>query len=223
MAQKIKVAIADDHPVVIQGLRELVEKDPDLELAGMATDGREALSLIESTNPDIAILDILMPHVDGVEVAHRIKENKGKTKIIIYSMSASKENIASLFRHGVSGYVLKEEPFSELKMAVKVVKGGAVFYSATVQDILQNHMKQLERGEGGNVAEAEDGIAKLSTREKEVFVLLADGVTIKDIAERLHISPKTVESHKYNIMDKLGVNSVAEFTKIAAKKGLIEI
>jgi RNA polymerase sigma factor (sigma-70 family) len=138
-------------------------------------------------------------------------------------MSASKSNITSLFRQGISGYVLKEEPFSELMLCLKSIREGATFYSKVVQETLQEHMRELELGEGKNVADIQNGIAKLSVREKEVFVLLADGLTIREIAERLFISPKTVETHKYNIMEKLELKTIAEFTKIAIKKELIEI
>jgi DNA-binding NarL/FixJ family response regulator len=224
MSERKSVLIVDDHPVVVEGLKSLIKDDPDFELAGATHDSRQALSMIQSLKPDIVILDILMPHVDGVEVARQIKENQSNTNILVYSLSALKENILSLFKSGISGYVLKEEPFSELLLALKTVGEGAVFYSKTVQDILQDRMKELELSEKGkNVAEEEDGIAKLSPREKEVFVLLADGLRTRDIAERLFISPKTVESHKYNIMEKLNLHSIAQFTKIAVKKELIEI
>jgi DNA-binding NarL/FixJ family response regulator len=206
MSEKTKVLIVDDHPVVIEGLKGVIEADPDFELAGTAQDGQEALTMIRSLDPDIVILDILMPGMDG-----------------IYSMSASGEAVVSLFRSGISGYVLKEEPFSELALALKTVKEGAVFYSETVRAVLQNHMKELELGKGKNVDEVQDDLATLSTREKEVFVLLADGLPIKEIATRLYISPKTVETHKYNIMEKLDLHSLAGFTKLAAKKKLIEI
>jgi DNA-binding NarL/FixJ family response regulator len=123
----------------------------------------------------------------------------------------------------VSGYVLKDEPLSELRLALKALRGGAAFYSRAVQEIVQDHMKELELGKGKNIAEVQNGIAKLSLREKEVFTLLADGLTPKEISDRLCISSKTVESHKYNIMDKLELKSVAQLTKIAVKKGLVEV
>jgi DNA-binding NarL/FixJ family response regulator len=223
MSEKTKVLIVDDHPVVIEGLKGVIEADPDFELAGTAQDGQEALTMIRSLDPDIVILDILMPGMDGVEVSQKIREWNDRIKILIYSMSASGEAVVSLFRSGISGYVLKEEPFSELALALKTVKEGAVFYSETVRAVLQNHMKELELGKGKNVDEVQDDLATLSTREKEVFVLLADGLPIKEIATRLYISPKTVETHKYNIMEKLDLHSLAGFTKLAAKKKLIEI
>ena len=223
MSEKTRVLIVDDHPVVLEGLKGVIETDPDFDLAGLAQNGEEALSMIESLEPDIVILDILMPGMDGVEVTQKIREWNERIRILIYSMSANRETVTSLFRSGISGYVLKEEPFSELSMALRTLREGGVFYSQTVSNILQDHMKELELGQGKDVAEVQNGLAKLSTREKEVFVLLADGLPIKEIAARLYISPKTVETHKYNIMEKLDLHSLAEFTKIAVKKGLVEM
>ncbi|MEJ2723205.1 MAG: response regulator transcription factor [Deltaproteobacteria bacterium] len=222
MTEKTSVLIADDHEVVVEGIKRLLNDDPDFEVVGSAKDGQQALSMIKCQNPDIVILDILMPQMDGVEVARRLKEWNGKTKVLVYSISALKENIASLFGDGVSGYVLKGEPFSELLLALKTIRAGAVFYSASVRDVLQDRMKELEQGQWKK-EEAKDSVAKLSAREKEVFVLLADGLGSKAIADQLGISPKTVESHKYNIMEKLNTNSIAKLTKIALEKKLIEI
>ena len=223
MSEKTKVLIVDDHPVVIEGLKGVIAADPEFELAGTAQDGQEALSMIKTQDPDIVILDILMPGMDGVEVTQKVREWNDRTRILIYSMSANKEAIVSLFRNGISGYVLKEEPFSELSLALKALREGGVFYSQIVSGILRDHMKELELGKGNNVEEGQDGLAKLSAREKEVFVLLADGLPIKEIADRLYISPKTVETHKYNIMEKLDLHSLAGFTKLAVKKDLIEV
>ena len=224
MPKKSRVLVVDDHPVIVEAIKNIIEDEPDFEFVGSAKDGEQSLSIIKSLKPDIVILDILMPHMDGVEVAHQLKEQNTDTRILVYSFSASKEYITALFRSGISGYLLKEEPFSELILALRTVREGAVFYSRLVLDTLQDHVKVLEMGEEGkNVAEVQDGLSKLSVREKEVFVLLADGLSIKEIADGLFISPKTVESHKYNIMDKLNVKSLADFTKIAVRKQLIKI
>jgi len=224
MADKTKVLIADDHYVVNEGIKNILSKEPDFEVVGSALDGRQAISMVKSLKPDIVILDVSMPDLDGIQASQEIKACDEGIRILVYSMSSSKQHITALFGQGVSGYVLKEEPLSELLLALKSIREGATFYSKAVQEVLQDHMKELELGEKGkSVAEVQDGIAKLSAREKEVFVILADGLSVKEAAHRLSISPKTVESHKYNIMDKLNVNSLAGFTKIAAKKGLIDI
>jgi RNA polymerase sigma factor (sigma-70 family) len=220
---KTKVLIVDDHSVVTAGIENLLSGEKDFDIVGSAGDGRRALSMVKSLNPDIVILDISMPHKDGVELAHEINNLNKNIGILIYSMSISKAHITALFKEGVSGYVLKHEPLSELILALKVIREGATFYSKSVQEILQDHVKELELGKGKDVAEVQDGIAKLSVREKEVFVLLADGLTPKEISKRLGISHKTVETHKYNIMDKLNISTIAQFTKIAIHKDLIKI
>jgi len=223
MADKTRILIADDHCVVAEGITNSLSREPDFEVVGAATDGREAISMIQSLKPDIIILDISMPNFDGVEAAHEIKSMDTDVRILIYSMSFSKAHVTSLFKAGVSGYVLKNEPLSELHMALRSLKEGATFYSHYVHQVLQEHMKELELGDAKNVAAVGNGIAVLSVREKEVFALIADGKTVKEVAYQLCISPKTVESHKYNIMDKLNLKTIAEFTKIAVRKGLIKI
>jgi len=223
MTDKTRVLIVDDHYVVIEGIKTLLSGETDFEIVGSATDGHQALSLVKSMKPDLVILDISMPNLDGVDAANEIKRWDEKIGIVVYSMSASKSHITALFKQGVSGYVLKDEPLSELRLALKVVSEGATFYSKSVQKILQEHVKDLELGKGKDVEYMRDGVAKLSVREKEVFVLLSDGLVPREIAKRLGISPKTVETHKYNIMEKLGATSIAQLTKLAIKKHLIDI
>lgn len=223
MADKTRVFITDDHTAVLEGIKTLVNRLGGFECVGSATEGEVAVTSIETLQPEIVILDISMPDMDGIEVAEKILSGNKDTKILIYSMSASREHIITLFKIGVAGYVLKHEPLAEVRLALKTLKEGATFYSSEVRAMIQDHIKELELGGAKHVEEVKDGIAALSNREKEVFVLLADGLTVKEIAERLYISPKTVESHKYNILDKLDEDSVANLTKIALKKGLIEI
>jgi len=223
MANKTRILIVDDHFVVSEGIKKLLSDEKDFKIVGSVGDGCEALSMVKSLKPDIVILDISMPHKDGVELAHEINDLHENIVILIYSMSISKAHITALFKEGIYGYVLKHEPLSELILALKVLREGATFYSKSVQEILQDHVKKLELGKGKDVAEVQDEIAKLSVREKEVFLLLADGLTPKEISKRLCISQKTVETHKYNIMEKLDVSSVAQLTKIAIHKDLIKI
>lgn len=223
MTEKNCVFIVDDHSVVIEGITSLIARMGDFECIGSAIDGREAITAIKSLQPDIVILDVSMPVFNGIDIAEVIISWNRDIKILIYSMSASKEYIVTLFGMGVAGYVLKHEPISELRLALRTMVTGASFYSSEVREILQEHLKELESGEEGDAAAARNGIAGLSKRENEVFILLADGLTIKEIGARLGISPKTVESHKYNIMEKLDIESITGFTKIAFKKGLIDL
>jgi DNA-binding NarL/FixJ family response regulator len=138
-------------------------------------------------------------------------------------MHSDKEYILSLYRAGISGYLFKDEPMSDLVLALRAVAAGGTYYSEVADEVIHGHMQDLELGDTKKAAEMRDGIAKLSLREKEVFPLLADGMTIKEIAGTLGISPKTVETHKYNIMEKLNVNSIAQLTKIALQKNLIKL
>lgn len=223
MADKTRILIVDDHSVVSEGIKNFLSGEEDFEVVGSTEDGRKALSMIKSLKPDIVILDISMPYMDGVQITHEVKNLEENICILIYSMSVSKVHITSLFKEGVCGYVLKHEPLSELILALKSLREGATFYSKSVQEILSDHLKELELGEAKDVTSDQHGIARLSVREKEVFILLADGMTPKEISKRLGISPKTVETHKYNVMEKLNVSSVAQFTKIAIHEDLIKI
>jgi len=220
-AEKFRVLIADDHAVVVEGVQNLLSADKDMEVVGSAKDGVETLAKVKSLQPDMVILDISMPNLDGLETACEIRKIDPKIQVLIYSMTATREHVTALFKTGVSGYVLKEEPLSELHRALQTLKDGATFFSRSVQEVLRDHIRELELDKTKDAREVADEIARLSAREKEVFVLLADGVPVKTIADRLFISPKTVESHKYNILEKLNVPNLAGLTKIAIKKGLI--
>ena len=220
--ERTRLFIADDHPVVLDGIKMSFEREPDFEIIGTASDGVQAVDSVKKLNPEIVIMDIGMPRMRGMDATQEIKTWNRDISIVIYTMYSDREYVGALFRLGVNGYVLKQESMQDLVKAVKVVRDGGTYLSRSVGDILREEMEKLVMGDLGAVREVQDGIKKLTVREKEIFVLLADGMTPRDIAERLFISPKTVETHKYNIMDKLDVTSIAQLTKIAAKKGLIQ-
>jgi len=222
-SDRTKVFIADDHPVVVEGIIRALEKEPDFEIVGAAVDGIQALQRIKTLKPDIVIMDISMPNMKGIDATDEIKRWRERTHVLIYTMYSDREYITALFRLGISGYVLKREPIQDLVRAVKVVREGGTYFTNTVRKVLQEHMDELTLDDLTEVRELKNGVAKLTVREKEIFALLADGLAPKEIANRLCISPKTVETHKYNIMEKLEVSTVAQFTKIAIKKNLIEI
>ena len=219
---KTRILIVDDHEVVVQGIKKVFEEEPGFEIAGTARDGLEGLSMIDSLAPDIVIMDISMPNLDGIEAIRQIKAAGLPVRIVVYSMYSEKEYVLTLFKAGISAYVLKSERVGDLLMGVKAVREGGAYFSRPVQEIIRNWMAELS-GNRATGEEMKDGFSRLSTREREVFVLLADGLMPRQIAEQLHISPKTAESHKYNIMEKLEVSSVAQLTKIAIKKDLIRI
>ncbi|MFW6148161.1 MAG: response regulator [Thermodesulfobacteriota bacterium] len=222
MAGKTKILIADDHTIVVEGIKRALDDYPEFAVVGSASDGMEAIQQAKSLRPDVIIMDISMPHMDGMEAASEIKKLSERIRVVIFTMHSDKEFIVSLFRAGVSGYVLKEEPISDLIMALKAVQSGGTFFTNSIRNIIRSHLEDLELGGAAKRADVQDELVRLSMREKEVFPLLADGISVKEISKRLFISPKTVETHKYNIMEKLHAKSLADLTKIAIQKNLIK-
>ena len=216
--EKTKILIVDDHRVVIEGIKSSLQEHPEFEVVGEAVDGLEAVEFVKSSRPDIVIMDISMPNLNGVEATKQIKEFDSEIGIVIYTMYSDKEFVIDLFKAGISAYVLKDDPLSDLILALKAVKGGGTYFSTMAPTILLRHMEELEEK-----STEEDSFDTLSQREKEVFLLLAEGKGIKKIADELFISPKTVESHKYNIMEKLQTTSIVDLTKIAIRKNLIKV
>ncbi len=215
---KTKLLIVDDHRVVIEGIKSALQEYPEFEVVGEAVDGLEAVEFVKSSRPDIVIMDISMPNLNGVEATRQIKEFDSEIGIVIYTMYSDKEFVIDLFKAGISAYVLKDDPLADLILALKAVEGGGTYFSTMAPTILLRHMEELEEKTKG-----EDSFDALSKREQEVFQHLAEGKSIKEIASELFISPKTVESHKYNIMEKLQAVSVVDLTKIAIRKNLIKV
>ena len=215
---KTKIVILDDHRVVIEGIKTVLHNQQEFEVVGEATKAAQAMMQIKSLRPDIVITDISMPDLNGIEVTRQIKKFDPNIRIIIFTMYSDKEYVIDLVRAGVNSYVLKEEPLSELMLALRAATHGGVYFCNKVFTILQTYMEELVEGKRDK-----DLIERLSLREREIFALLAEGMSIGKISDKLNISPKTVESHKYNIMEKLNVGSVIELTKIAIRKNLIQI
>ncbi len=215
---KTKILIVDDHRVVIEGIKSALQEQPEFEVVGEAADGLQAVDSTKSLRPDIVIMDISMPNLSGIEATRQIKQHNPEIQIVIYTMYSDKELVVDLFKAGISAYVLKDDPLSDLTIALKAVKGGGTYFSTMAPTILLRHMEELEEQ-----MTSQDSFDRLSQREREVFMILAEGKSIKEIADELYISPKTVESHKYNIMEKLQATSVVDLTKIAIRKKLIEV
>ncbi|MBW2119588.1 MAG: response regulator transcription factor [Deltaproteobacteria bacterium] len=216
--EKTKILIADDHRVVIEGIKSALQEHPEFEVVGEALDGLQAVELTMSLEPDTVIMDISMPNLNGIEATRQIKGLNPGIQIVIYTMYSDKEFVIDLFKAGISAYVLKDDPLSDLILALKAVKGGGTYFSTMAPTILARHMEEMEEK-----TTSKNSFDTLSRREKEVFLLLAEGKGIKKIAGDLFISPKTVESHKYNIMEKLQATSVVDLTKIAIRKNLIKL
>jgi DNA-binding NarL/FixJ family response regulator len=213
---KTTLLIADDHQVVIAGIRSLLAPKTDIEIVGEAANGVEAVRLSGELRPDIVIMDISMPEMDGVEATGRIREVSPETKIIIYTMHSDQRFILELFKAGISGHVLKEGPPADLCAAVEAVMAGKTCFTTIDPAAL---LRQLSPERSDREALFE----QLSPRELEVFRLLADGLSVKEAAASLNISPKTVETHKYNLMEKLEVGTIPDLTKLAIRHGLISV
>ena len=222
MSDKANVLIIDDHEIVAKGITELLDVQPDFNVVGWASKASDVMRMIDALEPDIVVMDLLMPG-NGMENTYRVLDGYPDVSVVVYTMFSDKQHIVPLFKAGVSGYVLKDDSFGDLLTALRTAKRGGVFYSAKVQAVIQDQMLELELGDAKKVMGTKNGIAVLTKKEKEVFPLLADGVSIKEISRRLAISPKTVETHKYNIMEKLNTKSIAGLTKIAYKKGLLRL
>jgi len=216
--EKTKILIADDHRVVIEGIKSALQEHPEFEVVGDAADGLQAVESARSLGPEIVIMDISMPNLNGIEATRQIKGLNPGIQIVIYTMYSDKEFVIDLFKAGISAYVLKDDPLSDLILALKAVKGGGTYFSTMAPTVLTRHMEEMEEK-----TTSKNSFDTLSQREREVFRLLAEGKSIKEIANQLFISPKTVESHKYNIMEKLQAASVVDLTKIAIRKNLIKL
>lgn len=221
--RKTRLIIIDDHMIVVEGIRSALAALPAFEVVGFALDGLEGIRRAKALKPDFVIMDISMPNLDGFQATYEIKKWNAQAKVVIFTMYSDKEHVISLFRQGISAYVLKDEPISDLLFALEAVREGGTYFSAPVKEVIRDHLEHLESAGGAKEEDMYSCFSRLSQREKEVFPLLADGKSVREIAEVLCISPKTAETHKYNIMEKLNAKSVVELTKLALRKKLIEL
>jgi DNA-binding NarL/FixJ family response regulator len=212
-----RVLLADDHRLLVDGLRPLLESRGNVQVVGVAKDGLEAVDLASKRKPDIVILDISMPRLNGIDAARQILRNRPGTKIIMLSMHSDRRYIQESLQAGARGYILKESAAKEVIEAVEVVQRGELYFSRSVRDeVLQDYVDLIRGSKGASPS-------PLSPREREVLQLLAEGKSTKDMADILNVSVKTIESHRKQIMDKLGLRSVAELTKYAIREGLTQL
>jgi two-component system, NarL family, response regulator NreC len=215
--KKTKILIVDDHRVVIEGIKSSLTQDPKFHIVGEALHGREAVEKVKTLRPDIIIMDISMPDLNGIDATLQIKKIDPEIKIIIFTMYSDEEYVVDLLTAGISAYILKEDPVSDLILAIEEVMKGRSYFSKTAPKIIIDRLKTTRDGEN-----QKDRFKDLSLRERQVLQLLAEGNSIKDTATKLDLSPKTVETHKYNIMDKLNAANMSELTRIAIRKKLIK-
>jgi DNA-binding NarL/FixJ family response regulator len=210
----MKILIADDHGVVREGLKVLVENQPGMQVVGEAEDGRNVIQLAEQLSPDIILMDIAMPNLNGVEATRFILKENPKVRIIALSVHFDKHFVTEMLKAGASGYVLKSCLFDEVLRAIQTVGAGDYYLSPKIAAIVVDDYKYYMETANKSAA------VRLTERERQVVQLLTEGKSTKQIALQLHVSPKTVDSNRRQIMNKLGVFSVAELTKYAIREGL---
>jgi len=214
--KKIRILLADDHNIMRRGLRLLLEKQAGFEMVSEASDGREAVERAEATNPDVAVLDIAMPNMSGIEAAQRITALLPHAGIIILSMHSDEGYVLRVLKAGAKGYLLKDSAENDLIEAIKAVRQGKAFFSPEISKLLaEDYVREVKkRG-------AEDSYELLTSREREILHLLAEGKSNKDIATSLNLSLYTVETHRRNLQDKLNLHSLAELILYAVRKGVV--
>jgi len=213
----IRIIIADNHKIVLSGLRSLTEKEPDFEVIAEADNGRTAVRLSLELVPDLVVMDIAMPELNGIEATRQIIATHPGIKVIALSMHADKRYVMEMLKAGASGYLLKDNAYEELARAIHTVVGNRTYLSPQIAEIVIGDYVQLARAADGSV------FSLLSAREREVLQLLAEGNSTAGIADRLCISVKTVETYRQHIMEKLNIRSIAELTKYAIREGLTSL
>lgn len=218
LSTKTEILLADDHAVVRSGLRMLLESQEGIEIVGEAESGKEALDKVKSLRPDIVLMDIAMPDMTGIEATRRIKEKYSDIVVLALTMHEDDQYFFEMLNAGASGYVPKRAAPDELLTAIRTVSRGEVFlYPSLATRLVKDYLQRVEEGDQPVVYD------DLTPREREVLILIAEGLTNPEIGEKLVISPKTVDSHRENIMRKLNMHSRIDLVKYAIKKGLIEL
>jgi DNA-binding NarL/FixJ family response regulator len=211
----ITTIVADDHQIVIEGLRALLAKQMDISCVGEAQDGRQALDLVRELRPDIAIMDVGMPGLNGIDATRHIIDEFPQTRVMLLSMHAGRDYVSEALAAGATGYVVKDTAFEDLVRAIRIVAEGGVFLSqSVVHGVLDDYRNRMS----GEVSAP--GPDALSPREREVLQLVAEGRSAKETAAILHLSAKTVDGYRRQIMDKLGIYSIAGLVKYAIREGL---
>lgn len=214
--RKIRIVLADDHKLMRGGLRVLLEQQQDFAVVGEASDGREAVALVSSQKPDVLVMDIGMPNLNGIEAAAQITQNHPEISVVMLSMHSDESYVLRALKAGAKGYLLKDSAETDLIRAVHSVAEGKSFFSPAVSKVLlDDYVRKLKR------SGTEDPYDLLTPREREVLQLVAEGKSNKDVAQLLNLSVYTVETHRSNIMEKLNLHGVPELILYAVRKGII--
>jgi DNA-binding NarL/FixJ family response regulator len=217
MASPIRILIADDHTIVRQGLARLLEDQPDFKVVGEAYDGRMAIEKAMALLPDVVVMDIAMPLLNGIEAARRIRKNLPKIKILILSMYSHEYYIHELLEAGISGYLLKESSGRDIIKAIQAAMKGETFLSPSISKVLVDSYLSLRKS-----SPKEERFNLLSNREREIFQMIAEGHSTKGISDLLFVSLSTVKTHRRKIMEKLEVTSIAQLIHLGVSLGLVE-
>lgn len=210
----IRILLADDHKIVREGLRALLEGQPDVKVVAEAEDGRTAVQLAQKLSPDVAIMDVTMPGLNGIEATRRIVAEVPGVRVIALSMHSDRRFVAEMFKAGASGYLLKDCAFEELARAINTVVANQLYLSPEIADVVvEDYVRHLTETDPW-------ALSDLTSREREVLQLLAEGKSTRQIASDLHLSVNTVATHRQHIMEKLDIDNIAGLTKYAIRAGL---
>jgi len=213
---KTRVLLADDHTLIRAGLRMVVEAQPDFTVVGEAEDGRSAVELATKLKPDVVVMDIGMPNLNGIEAARQIRDESPDTQVVMLSMHSDEGYVLRALKAGAKGYLLKDSAEADLARAIRAAVAGKAFFSPAVGKVLlEDYMRKLQR------TGAEDSYELLSAREREILQLVAEGKSSKEIANLLNLSVYTVETHRAKVMQKLNLRGIPELILYAVRKGII--
>ncbi|RJQ43123.1 MAG: DNA-binding response regulator [Nitrospiraceae bacterium] len=215
---KIRILLVDDHKILRDGICSLLKGYPDMEVVGEASDGRTALNLAKELSPDIVIMDISMPNTNGIDATRKILADLPHTKVLALSMHYDKHFVSEIFKAGASGYLLKDCAFDEMAQAIHVVMDNKTYINPQIASLLVESLINDSPSRPNHQT-----FSLLTEREREVLQLIAEGKSTKQIASHLHVSTKTIESHRRQVMGKLNIRNVADLTKYAIREGLISV
>lgn len=214
----IRIFLADDHGVVRDGLRSLLDAQPEMQVIGDAANGREAVHQVRQLKPDVVVMDIAMPELNGIEATRQIRETCPSTQVVVLSMHSTAEYIFRAYEAGAQGYLLKESAGTEVVDAVRAVSTGSRYLSRHIAGtVLDDYVHQRQ------IAQADNPLERLSRREREILQLLAEGKSNGQVATLLSLSPKTVETYRSRLMQKLGIGNLSSLTKFAIQHGLTQV